>query len=383
MDAPTPALRRRRWWLTGLLGVALVLAVGVVAFWGDLVSTALDPKVPFQTYDPPPPPDYARSEAWYLRPKADNDLPADIFFIAPTTYDGGRNWNARLNARKASRQFERVMAPNYVGPFVSVGRVFAPRYRQASLYSLTTLREDAREARQFAYGDVRDAFRHYLAHDNGGRPFLIVGVEQGGTLGLRLLAEEIATDPMLKSRLVAAYLVDTVAPADTPPLPPCVERDQTGCLAAWASAFENDIPAAQDIQNRSLVWAQGGDLENLNGRKPLCFNPLLGATTNAPAPAKLGLGAANATGLEWGARPAFLTRQVSAVCKDGVLRVSRPKSAILKPSGSWADRQKAPAYNLFYADLEADAKARLAAWEASRRPSAASPDASRTAPAES
>ncbi len=364
MDAPTPALRRRRWWLTGLLGVALVLAVGVVAFWGDLVSTALDPKVPFQTYDPPPPPDYARSEAWYLRPKADNDLPGDIFFIAPTTYDGGRNWNARLNARKASRQFERVMAPNYVGPFVSVGRVFAPRYRQASLYSLTTLREDAREARQFAYGDVRDAFRHYLAHDNGGRPFLIVGVEQGGTLGLRLLAEEIATDPMLKSRLVAAYLVDTVAPADTPPLPPCVERDQAGCLAAWARVYDGDFDAAKRLLDRALVWGPTGELVNLSPRPALCFNPILGAVTDQPAPARLHLGAANATGLEWGARPAFTARHVSARCEGGVLRVSRPRSSAFKPSGDWADRRKVPGFNLFYADLEADAKHRLAAWRA-------------------
>ena len=29
------------------------------------------------------------------------------------------------------------MAPNYAGPFVRVGRLFAPRYRQASLYTLS------------------------------------------------------------------------------------------------------------------------------------------------------------------------------------------------------------------------------------------------------
>jgi len=166
-----PAGRRRRWLVRTLAGVLLVLALGVTAFWGDLVSTALDPKVPFQTYDPPPAPDYATQRAWYLRPGAADAAPGDVFFIAPTTYDGGRNWNARIDHPKASRQFREVMAPNYVGPFVMVGRVFAPRYRQASLYSLTTLREDAREARQFAYLDVRNAFDSYLAHDNGGRPF--------------------------------------------------------------------------------------------------------------------------------------------------------------------------------------------------------------------
>lgn len=364
MSEPQAVPRRARWWLPSLLALLLTLAVGVVAFWGDLVSTALDPKVPFQTYDPPPAPDYSTSEAWYLRPTVANGLDADVFFIAPTTYDGGRNWNARLNARKANRQFVQVMAPNYVGPFVSVGRVFAPRYRQASLYSLTTLREDAREARQFAYGDIRDAFRRYVAQDNGGRPFLIVGVEQGGTLGLRLLSEEVARDPVLQSRLVAAYLIDTVVPADAPPIPPCVERRQAGCLASWARVYDGDFDAAQRLLDRALVWSPTGELVNLSPRPALCFNPILGAVTDQPAPARLHLGAANATGLEWGARPAFMARQVEARCEGGVLRVSKPRSSAFERTGSWADRRKAPGFNLFYADLESDAKHRLAAWRA-------------------
>lgn len=359
-----PARKRTRWWLAALLSAGLVLALGVFVFWGDLVSTALDPKVPFQTYRPPPAPDYSRSASWYLRPAADSALAADIFFVAPTTYDGGRNWNARLNARKANRQFEAVMAPNYVGPFVSVGRVFAPRYRQASLYSLTTLREDAREARQFAYGDVRDAFRAYVHRDNAGRPFIIVGVEQGGTLATRLLAEEVARDPVLQSRLVAAYLIDTVVPADAPPIAPCVQRGQAGCLAAWAQVSERDFDAAQRLLDRALVWNEHGELANLTPRPALCFNPLLGAVADQPAPARLHLGAANATGLEWGARPAFMARQVSARCERGVLVVSHPKSSSLKRGGDWADRRKVPGFNLFYADLEADAKERLAAWQA-------------------
>ncbi|HEX7760331.1 MAG TPA: DUF3089 domain-containing protein, partial [Caulobacteraceae bacterium] len=96
----------------------------------------------------------------------------------------------------------------------------------------------------------------------------------------------------------------------------------------------------------------------------LCVNPVLGAATTAEAPARLNLGAVNATGLEWGAKPGFLVRQVSAQCSDGLLRITRPRSDSLQPSGSWAMRLKAPGYNLFYADLQADAAARLAAWSA-------------------
>ena len=352
--------------------LALLLVAGAAFVWrDDILRTRLDPKEPFQTYDPPPAPDYATKAAWALLP-ADPGAPsptdpvADVFFVGPTTFDGGRHWNAPIDDAKADRLFRQVMAPNYAGPFVRVGRIFAPRYRQASLYTFMTLREDAKEARRFAYSDVAAAFRHYVANYNQDRPFVVVGVEQGGSLAARLLAEEVAPNPKLKARIAAAYLIQTVTPANSPPIPACIARDQPGCLAAWVSVFEGEPERAQAILDRSLVWDQEGQLVNLQGRVPLCFNPLLGAASNAPAPARLSLGAANATGLEWGARPAFLTRQVAARCEKGVLRVSRPKSSSLRPSGSWTDQRKAAAYNLFYADIEADAKARVGALEIQR-----------------
>jgi hypothetical protein len=362
-----PLPRRTRCLAAFVVVVTLLLGVATGVFWEDLRRTALDPKIPFQTYDPPPAPDYATRDAWALMPAQPErstraEPAADVFFVGPTVYDGGEHWNAPVSYEEADEIFRRRMAPNYAGPFVRVGRIFAPRYRQASLYSLLTLREDAREARRFAYGDVAQAFRTYVTRYNRGRPFIVVGVEQGGTLAARLLAEEIALDPDLRRRLVAAYLQETVVPAAAPPLPPCEGPGQTGCLAAWASVSAAEFDRARVLLDRALVWTPGGDLENLRGRPALCFNPILSATTDDPAPARLHRGAANATNLEWGARPAFMARQVSAQCEGGVLRVSLPRSAALKRSGSWADRRKAPGYNLFYADLEADAKGRMDAW---------------------
>jgi hypothetical protein len=366
-----PPRRRPRWWVVALAGAALLLAVATGVFWGDLQRTALDPKVPFQTYQPPPAPDYSLRASWALMPTHPDTVgpgqpAADVFFVGPTTYDGGKHWNAPIDEAQADRVFREVMAPNYAGPFVRVGRIFAPRYRQASLYTLMTLREDARDARRFAYGDVAAAFRDYVARYSGGRPFVIVGVEQGGTLAARLLAEDVARDPALRSRLVAAYLIETVAPAGEPPIEPCVGKGQTGCLAAWASVLGYDADRAKVLLDRALVWGPRGELVNLGPQAALCFNPILGATSTEPAPARLHLGAANATGLEWGARPAFLARQVSARCVGGVLRVTHPRSTSLKPTGPWADRHRVPGFNLFYADLEADAKARVAAFVVGR-----------------
>ncbi|MDB5475031.1 MAG: hypothetical protein JWP49_542 [Phenylobacterium sp.] len=361
-----PAPRPRRWPALTLLGVLLFLAVAVAVFWDDLQRNALDPKLPFQTYTPPKAPDYAQRAAWYLMPTDPGALgaaapPADIFFLSPTTYDGGEQWNAPIDDRKGGKQFRTTMAPNYAGPFVRVGRIFAPRYRQASLYSAMTLREDAREARKFAYGDAAQAFRFYLDHDNHGRPFVLVGVEQGGTLAARLLAEEVAAKPDVRARLAAAYLIETVVAAGAPPIAPCRRKGEAGCLAAWISDYDGDPAAGASPLERAVVWTANGELETLNRRPALCFNPILGETTNAPAPARLNLGAANATGLEWDARPAFLARQVGAQCRDGILEITPPKSGAFQRTGSWADRRKVPGFNLFYADLEADALARVAA----------------------
>jgi hypothetical protein len=345
-----------------------VLLVAYAIFRGDLIRYSLDPRTPFQTYRPPPAPDYAQASAWYVR-SAHPDTPgagepaADVFFITPTTFDGGKDWVGPISDPKAERVFRQVMAPNYAGPFVRLGRIFAPRYRQASLYSLMSLSEDSRQARAFAYRDVAAAFRAWRASYGGERPFIVVGVEQGGTLAARLLADEIAPDPILSRRLAAAYLVETVVSAERPPLPPCRARNQAHCLAAWASAPQDDPALAQRILDRALVWRPNGELDNLQG-PALCFNPILGAVSDELAPERLHLGGANATGLDWTDRPAFLAREVSARCEGGILRVSEPRSSSLNPSGSWIEVHRSPGFNLFYADLETDARARLAALTA-------------------
>jgi hypothetical protein len=357
----------KRWIFAGaVLFLALVLTAAF--YWRyDILRTTLDPKVPFQTYEPPPAPNYANPNAWALLPQrgAAGRGSADVFFVHPTSYDGGRDWNAPYDQPKAARDVARVMLPNYAAPFARAGRIFAPHYRQASLYTFLTLRDDARDARRFAYDDVRDAFRHYLKHDNGGRPIILVGVEQGGILADRLLDEEIVPNEALRGRLAGVYLIETVVPADEfgpgAPVPACASRNEAGCVVAWASLTDGDFQRAQELTSRSLVWNGGGELVTMDGRAPLCVNPLLGARTETRALARSNLGAVNATGLEWGSRPALLKRQVWAQCENGLLHTGRPKSTSLRDSGSWTDRRKVDGFNLFWADIEADALARVAA----------------------
>lgn len=354
-----------RQWVGGLgLGLVFLLAVGVAVWRGDILRAGLDPQVPFQTYQPPPAPAYGEASGWALsEARAPDAGPAAVFFVHSTTYDGGRHWNAPLGQREADAYLSRVVLPNYAGPFARAGAISAPHYRQSSLYTRLTLRDDAREARAFAYQDIAAAFDSWIARHPDG-PIVLAGVEQGGELLERLVREEVATDPTLRRRLVAAYLIDVVAPVDglSPRVPPCETRQQTGCIVGFSPVGDSNDGAARRRLRRALVWNDRGQLIELGDRAALCVNPLTGSTSTAPAEARLHRGATNATGLEWGARPALMAREIAAQCRDGLLRHSEPRTESFRETGSWADRRKSRPYNLFYGDIEADVQARLGHW---------------------
>lgn len=341
-----------------------VLVLATAVWRGDILRAGLDPQVPFQTYDPPPAPDYARPEAWAMRDaRGPGSGQASVFFVHSTTYNGGRHWNGPIDDADAEAYLRRVVLPNYAGPFERAGSVSAPFYRQASLYTRLTLRADARDARAFAYGDVLRAFDVWLAtHPTG--PIVLAGVEQGGDILDRLVRERIAPDTAVRSRLAAVYLMDTIVAADglSPDVPACATRNQPGCVVAFSQVGDEDDGPVDRRLRRALVWNDKGRLTELDGRAALCVNPVIGSTSTEEVPARRHLGASNATGLEWGLRPAFLDRLVKTQCRDGLLRHSLPRSEAFREVGDWDDRRKARQYNLFYADIEADVQARIAAW---------------------
>lgn len=354
----------------GWLGLVVyaVVAAGLWVWGGDILRAGLDPEVPFQTYTPPPAPDYADRDAWALYESRVPDAgPAAVFFLHSTTYNGGEHWNGPIDDAASRREIRTSVLPNYAGAFAKVGAVSAPYYRQGSLYTRLSIREDAREARAFAYRDALSAFDAWLARHSTG-PIVLAGVEQGGDLTFRLLRDRVAPDPDLRARLVAAYVLETTVAADAPipGVPPC-RAGQTGCLVAYASAAEGDQWTARRVR-RGFIWDTQGALIGAESHPLLCVNPVTGDVARAASSIRANRGAVNASELEWGVPPAFQARQVSAECRDGVLWRSAPTSDAFHTPQGWVARRKVHPFNLFYADLQADAEARTAAW--SVRPTA-------------
>lgn len=362
-NAPSRA-RFAVWTIVSAAGAFLVLVA--IAAWvlrDQIYQSFLDPGEPYQTYSVPAAPDYSNSASWYARPPTTAEGPA-IFFAHGTTYPGGSDWNAGIDSEEPANLVMEEQLPNFAAPFSGLGQLYAPRYRQAALYTFMNRREDGVAARMTATRDVRAAFREFLSQTGDETPFILAGVGQGGMHALAVLIEDIAPDEEIRRRLVAAYIQESQVPLDLlqgalSDIPACDTPETIRCLHSYVSSLSDNNDRIRILTEVGLVWQPGGGYDYVEGRGLLCVNPILGARTTDYAPARLHRGGAQASGFREGANPAALPAQTGAQCIDGVLMTELPRSRSLHRPGRLAEDYRLPPYNLFYEDLRADATHRL------------------------
>ncbi|MFP3901810.1 MAG: DUF3089 domain-containing protein [Acidimicrobiia bacterium] len=200
-----------------------------------------------------------------------DDQPIDCFYIYPTiSFDEGPNADLEI-----SEPEEIFVAYNQAARLTSECRVYAPVYRQITLSAIgggAPPAEDGTDPRAVAYGDVVDAFRHYVAQEGEGRGFVLIGHSQGAGHLNRLIQDEIDGEPLLRDRLVSAYLLGSsvgvpegeVVGGDFDDVPLCEAADQTGCVVSYAS-FRSTVPPPDD----SLFGRVRGDSD----LRAACVNP--------------------------------------------------------------------------------------------------------------
>jgi hypothetical protein len=372
---------RKALWGIGLL-VALV-AVPTVMFWPQF-STLLQflqagtpPATPFAETVPPPTPDYGSPESWAALPDRPDDAdvapgqeregqasaPVDVFFVHPTTSFSNKAWNAALDDARAKDITDHDILRNQASAFNACCRVYAPRYRQASLGSQEATPEEADKALALAYRDVRAAFEHYLRHQNHGRPFLLAAHSQGTLHALRLL-EELITGKPLRRKLVAAYLIGMPIPTDVftrtlPDLPLCAAPEQTGCVLSW-----NAIGPTADTRlfHVHLHRYPDGKKESIVGKALVCTNPITWRADETPGAREAHLGGVRFA-MAAGAPPRLDRALVEARCReDGWLVITRPGPQAYRELLLGPDLYHVYDYSLFYMDVRENARARVEAF---------------------
>ncbi len=285
---------------------------------------------------------------------------AATFFIHPTTYLDRDRWNASLvpdaNSEARSHTFVRSQA----SAFNAVSEVWAPRYRQAAFGAFLLKSEDANQALDLAYRDVRQAFDVFLAAQAAGRPLILAGHSQGALHLSRLLADR---RDALDGRLVAAYVVGwpLSVTADLPLMgrTACAQPDETGCILSWQSFAE---PANPALVMDSWIGTKAANGIVRQRRDMVCVNPLTG-TSGGSAPASANLGTLQPSADY--STATFAPGQIGARCEGGLLLINGTlptAGGFILPGNNYHPFD----FALFWGSIRADAERRLAAFRAER-----------------
>ncbi len=358
--------------LASIVFLLITAVILVVVYRDDIFQNIQDPGQPFQTYERPKAPDYTQSEAWLSLPDLQQDsyevsTRGDVFVVVPSVYRGGKHWNLPSDDLKRKSKLERIVRPNYVTPYADAGRLFAPFYRQASLYAYMTQREDAIMAQNLAYSDVQRAFEYFLRHSPPERPIVLVGHNQGASHVQRLLADYFQGENniKLKERLAVAYVIDYPLPKSSlagplSDIPICETAQEFSCIVAFGAFAPNEGLIAERFGSRLLAY-DGNNYSSVEGQALTCVNPLLWTQSEDYAPSRLHKGGVAAEGLDPETRPAPLDKQVGAQCQDGLLFIDKPRSRTLRRPIKVGGKFRTLPSNLFYEDLRLNAQDRVEA----------------------
>ncbi len=181
-------------------------------------------------------------QSFHPDPKA----PIDCFYVYPTV----SREPGPLSDMIAAPEEKELVAEQFA-PFGAKCRLYAPLYRQITLPELEA--EGRGKAPDFdttiPARDVVNAWRSYLAHDNAGRGFVLIGHSQGAAILKYMVAALIDGTPL------ARQLVSIIVPGtdiDVPPgedvggtfskIPLCHSADQTGCVIVYSSYLASEPP---------------------------------------------------------------------------------------------------------------------------------------------
>jgi Protein of unknown function (DUF3089) len=366
--------------LAGVFTLVVFAVIVVAGLWftgnGRILLGPLGPANVWDTNAKAPAPDYADARNWAALPSnpgltayvpagvepAAANPQVDVFFIHPTGDMSGAGWNSPLDPNSQTEENTKWMMANQASVYNGCCAVYAPRYREASIFRYVTATPELyKKSGDFAYGDVDRAFTYFLEHYSKGRPFIIASHSQGTEHAFNLLTRRIDGTP-LASRMVAAYLIGgSITDKDVNALKTlhaCASPTDTHCVIHWATFKTGSHPVRNDIKS-----------------KLLCINPLTWQRDGGLAPASLSKGAEplsgrfqikfwgsdHASGMIFPPLKAPLVGWTTAECRNGFLFAS-DQSGTEFAKAAFGDNYHGLDYALFAMDLRENAKARVAAY---------------------
>jgi len=299
--------------------------------------------------------DYSDMTNWCWFKEGDSSAPADAFVIPGSVYDSPEG-NIAMNEKNIRR--EQALVNRMKGMVGESCVIYAPAYRQATVEGM--LGKDAAACKEHAYADVYNAFEYYMknVHEEG-RPIVIFGYSSGALCAQNLAADFFSgdSDEQAANRdcLVAVYAIGwgiTENFYETHPnLKPASGASDTGVIIS----FDAEAP---EVTATPILEAEGSYV---------AINPLNWKTDGTPADKSENLGAVlvNAKGEIKQEIPELCGAYLEDTPRHG-LKVEDidpkdfPATVPAFPEGSYHEYDIV----LFYRNIEANVKDRIAAWQA-------------------
>ena len=318
--------------------------------------------------------DYSKSSSWAALPlmkdEADmipegesgidqNNSPVDVFFVHPTGYLKGDHWTDPLEEKSATMENTQWMMANQASTYNGCCSVYAPHYRQASIYSYFGSDELRAEVHNFVYQDVKKSFEYFIENFSNGRPFIIASHSQGTHHSIRLLAEEVDSSGLYQ-RMVGAYIIGGMISKDwmsnMENIGVCESAEQLGCLVHWdtmnVAQINKDMPLyLNNICVNPISWKNEGSLSELQDAKgavPVSGEFILEFSGDDGPTDQI------FTPLE-----APLKKYVQAQCKDGALFASDQTGTRFQTFSGSGGNYHGLDYALFYMDIRENAKLKV------------------------
>ena len=372
--------------LIGISGLVTIFVAGIylsgngmlfTVFWA---TTMGGPDLPFDERSAVEAPDYANLNSWAALPTRqgvedmiptgidDADVqgmaPVDVFFVHPTGFLRGESWTYSMDQGSATEENTQWMMANQASPFNGCCNVYAPRYRQANIYSYFQEDEIRDQVLGFAYQDVRRAFTHFIEHFSEGRPFILASHSQGTHHSSRLL-REVIDGTELSQRMVAAYIIGGTiqrkAFDDMTTVALCDGPEDLGCAIHWdtwsEAVIETEMPGvAGNVCTNPLSWKLDGGLVDRSFHQ--------GAVVSSGIFQVEMWGDDIAAGVNFEPLAEPIPKMLQAQCKDGALYITdQTGTPFGEQGGSFGGgNYHGLDYPVFHMDIRENAKLRVKAF---------------------
>ena len=227
--------------------------------------------------------DYSDTNNWAFVTE-NPDMPVDVFFLYPTTYQGETPIASIDDEGMRARADEWYLTKG--SAFETAGNVYMPYYRQVNASWALSLPVAERD--KYSNGvpktDAFAAFEYYLEHYNNGRPFILASHSQGSAMMKEILFGYLEQNPDVARRMVAAYPIGIGITEEDLARNPAMKFAENANDTGVIITYNTVAPNAEPDKNGIIVPGS------------LAINPISWTRSGETAPADNNLGSCMTTG---------------------------------------------------------------------------------------